>query len=63
MAGGRRRAGRIVVIAALILIGVWLLFALVFPWVDRRINDPVLGTAHATADAVDVSAPPLGADA
>ena len=49
MTGRGRRAVRIVVAVALLVVAVWLLFVVVFPWVDRVLNDPVLG---ATAGAV-----------
>ena len=39
-----RRAVTIVLVGAAIAVAVWLLFAYVFPWVDRTfVSDPVLG--------------------
>jgi hypothetical protein len=54
MTGRGRRAVRIVVAVALLVVAVWLLFVVVFPWVDRVLNDPVLG---ATAGAVATRPP------
>lgn len=39
---------------ALLVAVVWLLFTVVFPWVDRRINDPVLGSAPEAGPTVTV---------
>jgi hypothetical protein len=58
MTGRGRRAVRIVVAVALLVVAVWLLFVVVFPWVDRVLNDPVLG---ATAGAVATRPPPRSA--
>lgn len=38
-----RRAARAVAVMAVTVVIVWLLFTVVFPWVNRRISDPVLG--------------------
>ena len=39
-----RRAVTILVLLAAVAVVVWLLFAYVFPWVDRTfVSDPVLG--------------------
>lgn len=34
-----------VVIVLLVVAAVWVLFTVVFPWVDRQLNDPVLSGA------------------
>ena len=43
------RALRVLVLLGVVAVVVWLLFAYVFPWVDRSfVSDPVLGLALAT---------------
>lgn len=39
---------------ALIVVVVWVLFTLVFPWVDRQLNDPVLSVATSEAAPLTV---------
>lgn len=52
------RVVRIVLIVALAALVVWLLFTVVFPWVDRTfVDDPVLGVALA-GEAVPVVVAP-----
>lgn len=49
------RLGRGARTAIVILIGLvvlWLLFTLVFPWVERQMEDPTLGTGQVVARAV-----------
>lgn len=41
----RRRWTTRIVIVVLIVVAVWVLFTMVFPWVDRHLNDPVLSVA------------------
>lgn len=41
----RRRWTTRLVILLLVVVAVWILFTVVFPWVDRQLNDPVLSGA------------------
>lgn len=41
----RRRWTTRVIIVLLVVVAVWVLFTVVFPWVDRQLNDPVLSSA------------------
>lgn len=47
MPSGVRGALKVAALVVVVAVVVWLLFALVFPWVDRQLNDPVLGAAVA----------------
>lgn len=44
MARATRRSTKVVVVVVIAAVVVWLLFTVVFPWVDRRLSDPVLGS-------------------
>lgn len=46
------RWARIALAVVLGVVVVWLLFTVVFPWVERRMEDPTLGTGQAVARAV-----------
>lgn len=59
--GRRRRAATPVVLAAAILLAVWLLFAVVFPWVDRRLSDPVLDAEPGDAVVAQIAVFGIGA--
>lgn len=52
MIGTRSTTARRLAVAAAVLVALWLLFAVVFPWVDRQLNDPVLGDERVIAAAV-----------
>lgn len=43
------RAVRIAIIAVVGVLVLWLLFTVVFPWVEQRMEDPTLGTGQAVA--------------
>lgn len=43
------RTVRIVIIAVVGVLILWLLFTVVFPWVEQRMEDPTLGTGQAVA--------------
>lgn len=34
-----------IVVVLVVVVAVWMLFTVVFPWVDRQLNDPVLSPA------------------
>lgn len=53
----RRRLAKLVVVAVAVVVGVWVLFTLVFPWVDRQLNDPVLSAAVGVHQPVVVAEP------
>lgn len=40
-----------------VVVVVWVLFTLVFPWVDHRLNDPVLSAAVGAHEPVVVTEP------
>lgn len=40
-----------------VVVVVWVLFTLVFPWVDRQLNDPVLSAAVGAHEPVVVTEP------
>lgn len=46
------RTGRIALAVVLGIVILWLLFTVVFPWVERQMEDPTLGTGHTEAHAV-----------
>lgn len=48
----RRRLAKVAIVAVLIVLAVWVLFTLVFPWVDRQLNDPVLSAGAAVGQPV-----------
>lgn len=62
MTGMRSTMARRIAVAVAVLVVLWVLFAVVFPWVDRQLNDPVLGdervTAAAGADELAARCPP-----
>ena len=43
------RGLRIAIAVVLALVVLWLLFTVVFPWVERRMEDPTLGTVSGVA--------------
>lgn len=43
------RAVRITIVTVVAVAILWLLFTVVFPWVERRMEDPTLGTGHGVA--------------
>lgn len=43
------RGLRIAVAVVLALVVLWLLFTIVFPWVEQRMEDPTLGTVSTVA--------------
>lgn len=53
MTGERRSGGgRALKVALAILVAlaaIWLLFTIVFPWVEQRMEDPTLGTVSTVA--------------
>lgn len=49
MTGMRSSMARRIALAVAVLVVLWLLFAVVFPWVDRQLNDPVLGDERVIA--------------
>lgn len=51
MTGMRSTMARRIAVAVAVLVVLWVLFAVVFPWVDRQLNDPVLGDERVTAAA------------
>lgn len=48
----RRTLAKWAAVVVVALIGLWLLFTQVFPWVDRQLNDPVLADRAPEAAAV-----------
>ncbi|MBW3562160.1 MAG: hypothetical protein KY437_06650 [Actinobacteria bacterium] len=43
------RGMRIALAVVLVLVVLWLLFTIVFPWVEQRMEDPTLGTVSTVA--------------
>lgn len=51
----RRRLVKAVALTVAIVVVVWVLFTLVFPWVDRQLNDPVLSVGIGAPEPVVVA--------